>query len=144
MIGHAATTGRDFFDTNALVYAYDRRYPVKRAQALDLLGGAMEGEAGVVSAQVLGEFFNTVTRRIPDPLSGEEAEQIIAHIAILPVVEIDFTLVQRAIGTCRRYQISYWDALIVAAAERAACARILSEDLNPGQSYNGIPVVNPF
>ena len=144
MIGHTATIGKDFFDTNTLVYAYDRHDPAKRTRALNLMADAMASEKGVVSAQVLSEFFNTVTRRIPNPLTGQEAQEVVTQIAILPVVEIDSYLVQRAIGTCIRYQRSYWDALIVAAAERAACARILSEDLNPGQSYNGIPVVNPF
>ena len=132
------------FKDMTLVYAYDLRDPAKRARALDLLTDAMESETGVVSAQVLSEFFNTVTRRISNPLSGQEAQEIVTQIAILPVLELDLYLVQRAIGTCIRYQISYWEALIVAAAERARCARILSEDLNPGQSYNGIPVVNPF
>ena len=61
-----------------------------------------------------------------------------------PVVALDLALVRRAIGTQMRYQISYWDALIVAAAESADCTRILTEDLNPGQSYHGIVVVNPF
>jgi predicted nucleic acid-binding protein len=144
MIDPSASTSRDFFDSNILVYAYDDRDHAKRVRARDLLAGAMESETGAVSAQVLGEFFNTVTRRIPDALSDQEAEGVIAQVAILPVVELDLSLVQRAIGTCRRYQISYWDALIVAAAERAGCSRIISEDLNPGQLYNGIPVVNPF
>jgi len=144
MTGPSASTNRDFFDSNILVYGYDRRDPAKRVRALGLLADAMESENGVVSAQVLGEFFNAVTRRIPEALSFEDAEEVVSQVAILPVVELDYVLVRRAIGTSRRYQISYWDALIVAAAERAGCTRILSEDLNPGQTYNGIPVVNPF
>ena len=144
MTGPSASTSRDFFDTNVLVYGYDRRDPAKMARALDLLSDAIESGTGVVSAQVLSEFFNVVTRRLPDPLSFEVAGTIVGEIAAMPVVEIDATLVQRAIGVCRRYRISYWDALIVAAAERARCSRILSEDLNPGQSYDGVVVVNPF
>ena len=144
MTGPSASVSRDFFDTNVLVYGYDRRDPAKRLRALDLLSDAIQSGTGVVSAQVLSEFFNAVTRRLPDPLSFEVAGTIIGEVAAMPVVEIDAALVQRAIGVCRRYQISYWDALIVAAAERARCGRILSEDLNPGQSYNGIVVVNPF
>ena len=143
MTGQRAST-RDFFDTNVLVYVYDSSEPRKRAQAFELLVRAMEQESAVLSAQVLGEFFNTVTRKIAHPLSDDEAEEVIREVAILPVVELDLPLVQRAISTCRRYQISYWDSLIIAAAERAGCTRILSEDLNQGQSYNGILVVNPF
>jgi predicted nucleic acid-binding protein len=104
----------------------------------------MERESGVLSAQVLGEFFTTVTRRIPDPLSIDEAEEVIRQVTILPVMDLDLALVHRAVGTSRRYHISYWDALIIAAAERAGCLRIFSEDLNSGQSYNGILIENPF
>ena len=143
MTGQRAST-RDFFDTNVLVYVYDSSEPRKRAQAFELLVRAMEQESAVLSAQVLGEFFITVTRKIAHPLSDDEAEEVIREVAILPVVELDLPLVQRAISTCRRYQITYWDSLIIAAAERAGCTRILSEDLNQGQSYNGILVVNPF
>ena len=144
MTGPSASTGRDFFDSNILVYMYDQRDPVKHGRAFEVVSHSMDVGTGVLSAQVLGEFFNTVTKRIPDPLSDDAAEGAIRVFAAMPVVELDLALVQRAIGTCRRYQISYWDALIVAAAERAGCTRILSEDLNPGQTYNGIPVVNPF
>lgn len=135
---------REFFDAHILIYASDRSEPEKQSQARRLLKNAIENETGVVSAQVLSEFFTVVTRRIQQPLSIEEAEQVIEQIAILPVVEVDLALVQQAISTCRRYQISYWDSLIVAAAERAGCTRIFSEDLNPGQSYHGIVVVDPF
>ena len=143
MNGQSAST-RGFFDTNVLVYAYDHSEPHKRRRALDLLVTAMERESGVLSAQVLGEFFTTVTRRIPDPLSIDEAEEVIRQVTILPVMDLDLALVHRAVGTSRRYHISYWDALIIAAAERAGCLRIFSEDLNSGQSYNGILIENPF
>ena len=135
---------RTFIDTNVLVYAFDRGDPIKRAQALELLGTGIEEQTAVVSAQVLGEFFNTVTRRISDPLSAEQAQEAVDVISTLPVVALDLALVRRAIGTQMRYQISYWDALIVAAAESADCTRILTEDLNPEQAYHGIVVVNPF
>ena len=144
MTDPSAYTSRNFLDTNVLVYGYDRRDPAKMARALDLLSDAIESGTGVVSAQVLSEFFNVVTRRLPDPLSFEVAGTIVGEVAAMPVVETDLALIRRAIGACRRYGISYWDALIVAAAERAQCSRILSEDLNPGQSYNGVIVVNPF
>ena len=135
---------REFFDTNILIYASDRSAPEKQSQARRLLKNAIENETGVVSAQVLSEFFTVVTRRIQQPLSTQEAEQVIDQLAILPVVAVDLTLVRQAIGTCRQYKISYWDSLIIAAAERAGCTRIFSEDLNPGQTYHGIAVVDPF
>jgi predicted nucleic acid-binding protein len=104
----------------------------------------MEGEFAVLSVQVLGEFFNVVTRRIPTPLSVEAVLEVIDLISILPVVEIDLAMVKRAIDTHKHYGITYWDSLIVAAAERAGCKKILSEDLNDGQSYHGVVVDNPF
>ena len=135
---------RDFFDSNILIYAYDPRDASKQVQAQRLLTDAIAGGSGVVSAQALGEFFNTVTRRLPNPLPNDMALEAIDRFAIMPVIELDLPLVRRAINTSGRYQISYWDALIIAAAERGGCARILSENLNSGQSYNGVVVVNPF
>lgn len=144
MTGQSATTSRDFFDTNILVYMYDDRDPQKQDKAFDTVTVAIDNHTGAVSAQVLGEFFNTVTRRIPNSLSVEAAEDAISLFARMRVVSLDLALVRRAVATSGRYQISYWDALIVAAAERAGCGRIISEDLNPGQSYHGVVVANPF
>ena len=145
MTGRVDTmANRDFFDTNILIYAADRSEPEKQTQARRLLNSAVENETGALSVQVLGEFFSVVTRRIPYPLSVEEAEEIIHRVAVLPVVELDWALVRRAIDTHKEYGISYWDSLIVAAAERAGCTRIVSEDLNSGQFYCGIAVVDPF
>ena len=137
-------TNRDFFDANVLVYVYDPRDPLKQQRALYLLTAALANDTGILSAQVLAEFFNAITRKLPAPLSIEEAGQAIARFALMPVVPLDLALVQRAVSLCQRYQISYWDAQIVAAAAGAGCARIISEDLNPGQSYDGVVVVNPF
>ena len=97
-----------------------------------------------MSVQVLGEFFNVVTRQIPQPMTSDEAQEIIAIVSYLPVQEIDLIMVNRAIDTHKRYQISYWDALIVSAAERAGCTLILSEDLSGDQTYHNIAVHNPF
>ena len=89
-------------------------------------------------------FLCSVTRRIPNPLSIEEAAAVVDLIGSLPVIDIDSAMVRRAIATHSRYETSYWDSLIIAAAERAVCSTILSEDMNPGQSYHGILAVNPF
>ena len=109
-----------------------------------MLSQGIERENAVISAQVLGEFFVVVTRRSQTLLTAHQAEQLLDLLGVLPVVEIDLKLVQRAVSTHKEWQISYWDALIVAAAERADCQRILSEDLNPGQVYHGVKVENPF
>ncbi len=137
-------TDRTFIDTNVLVYRYDNRDPIKQLRAQELLKTGIGNETAVISAQVLGEFFTTVTRKIQNPLSADDAQAAVDLISTLSVVSLDLALVRRAISTQRRYGISYWDALIVVAAESAGCTRILSEDLNPGQAYNGVVVVNPF
>jgi predicted nucleic acid-binding protein len=137
-------SARVFLDTNVVVYAYDRHDPAKQARAQQILREGLEEDTAVVSAQVLGEFLVTVTRKIPVPLSLCEARNVVDLIGILCAVDIDRTLVKRAIETQQRYEISYWDSLIVAAAERSGCQRILSEDLQHGQSYHGVTVENPF
>ena len=133
-----------FLDTSILVCAYDSSEPEKQKKAQALLSQGIERENAVLSAQVLGEFFVVVTRRIQTPLAAEQAEQLLNLFGVLSVVEVDLKLVQRAVSTHSEWQISYWDALIVAAAERAGCQRILSEDLNAGQMYHGVKVENPF
>ena len=135
---------KHFLDTNILVYAYDSSDPEKQARAQTLLTQGIEQEDAVLSAQVLGEFFVVVTRRIKEPLSAEQAEQVIDLLSILPVVEVDVKLVKRAIILHKESQASYWDSLIVSAAERAGCTKILSEDLNAGQAYFDMKVEDPF
>jgi predicted nucleic acid-binding protein len=133
-----------FLDTNILVYAYDQYDPQKQKKAQSLLTDGMEQENIVLSVQVLGEFFNVVTRHIRQPMSSDEAQEIISTLSVLSIQDIDLTMVNRAIDTHKMYQISYWDSLIIAAAETAECKSILSEDLNDGQTYHGIQVSNPF
>ena len=135
---------RQFIDTNILVYAYDSADPTKQEQARRILRSGITEETAVLSAQVLGEFFTVVTSRIAVPLSAEEAEEVLGLLSVLPVVEIDLRLVLRATALHRLYGINYWDSLIVAAAQRAGCTQILTEDLNTGQSYQDILAVNPF
>ena len=135
---------RRFVDTNVVVYAYDSVDPAKQAEAQRILREGTVRDALAVSAQVLGEFFTVVTRRIPTPMTADRAAVAIDALKPIPVVEIDRQLVERAIETHKRYGIAYWDALIVAAAERAGCVEVLSEDLNAGQRYGSVVVSNPF
>jgi len=133
-----------FLDTNILVYAYDENEPKKQQKAQDILTDGIEQESSFLSVQVLGEFFNIVTRHIPQPMSSDEALEIIDMLSIMPVQEIDLTMVKRAIDTHKTYKISYWDSLILSAAERAGCTMLFSEDLSDGQTYQNILVRNPF
>ena len=133
-----------FIDTNVLVYAYDADEPIKQARAREILKRGIEDETAILSVQVVGEFFTVVTKRIPNPLSVDEAEEVLNLLGILPIIDLDFRMVRHAIEIHRQHGIAYWDALIVAAAHRAECTQIFTEDLNSGQSYQGVTVVNPF
>jgi predicted nucleic acid-binding protein len=133
-----------FVDTNVLVYAYDRRDPAKQATAQSILREGVRRRNVVLSAQVLGEFFAVVTRKIAQPMTAEQALRVIRLLASVSVVPIDAPLVFKAVVHSRDHRISYWGGLIVAAAERAGCVRVLSEDLNSGHRYGSVTVENPF
>ncbi|MBN2383083.1 PIN domain-containing protein [bacterium] len=133
-----------FFDTNVLVYAFDTHESTRQDRAQALLKQGIRMESMVVSTQVLSEFFVIMTRKIQQPLTAAEVMRIITSLSPVPAVELDRVLVFRAVDTSIRYQISYWDALIVAAAERMKCSQIFSEDLSHGQYYHTIQVLNPF
>lgn len=132
---------RTFVDTNVLVYAVDRADPIKREQAQQLLGSLQDF---VLSAQVLGEFYVTATRKLEAPLSAVEAGRAVESLAGLPTVPLDSRLVAEAIQIHHQDRLSYWDGLILAAAEAAGCARLLTEDLSDGQIIRGVQIENPF
>ena len=139
-----ADRGRAFFDSNVVVYAMSPSDPAKCKAARDLLGSAVEGRRGVVSAQVLGETFVTLTPKVPKPLSREAALANLRALSCLRVVPLTEELVFRAIELQEEQQLSYWDALVVAAAESADCATLWSEDLSDGRVYGSVTVRNPF
>ena len=131
-----------FLDANVLVYAASNvdAEANKKNRALSLIA---RGNFGV-SAQVLQEFYVTVTRKFKQPISAGNALQFLSNFAAFPLVPVDWPLIQRASELSLRYQISYWDGAIVAAAERLETNTIYSEDLNNGQVYGTVRVVNPF
>ncbi len=129
-------------DTNVLVYAVDQADPVKRDTAQDLLASA-EGDL-VLSTQVLGEFYVTATRKLEIPLPPSEAGRAVERLAELPTVVVDLPLVLEAIRIHAEAQLSYWDGLIVAAAQRAGCSQLVTEDLQDGRTVGGVGIVDPF
>ncbi|HMC62415.1 MAG TPA: PIN domain-containing protein [Candidatus Solibacter sp.] len=135
-------TARVFFDTNVLVYAAlgAGKDEPKRKRALELI----ESEDFGTSAQVMQEFFVTVVRRASRPLSAAQALEWIEQWTAFPCQAIDHQLVRIAIERSARYKISYWDAAILAAAEALGTDTVYSEDLNDGQRYGRVRVVNPF
>ena len=134
---------RTFIDTNVLVYAWDEADPAKKQQALAALDPNVDDDL-VLSTQVLSEFYVVVTRPGRALMSSEEAARIIERFALSGVEPIDADLVLRAHRIHRDHAVSYWDALIVAAASRAGCERVLTEDLSAGTSIDGVRVQNPF
>jgi len=133
----------DFLDTNVLVYAYDRVDRSKQRVAQKMVEAALNGTAWI-SVQVLAELSVTLLHKASPPLLPEQVRTILDAIELIPLVAPDRELVRRAIKARAEYGIHFYDGMIVAAAERAGCARIWSEDLNPGQAYFGIRVENPF
>lgn len=133
---------RTFIDTNVIVYADDRSAGPKAQTAQTLLHELMRSRAGVVSIQVLQEYFVVATRKLGVP--AELARRKIELLSHFDVVRPDVTDVLAAIDTTRLRSISFWDAMVVRAAENAGCAWLLSEDLQDGEIISGVRVKNPF
>jgi predicted nucleic acid-binding protein len=133
----------EFLDTNVLVYAYDSGEPKKQSVARQYVQGAVGG-AYVISVQVLEELSTTLLHKFSIPLTPREMRSILDALSPVRAVELDQELVRRAVEVHERYGVHFYDGMIIAAAERANCTRIWSEDLNAGQEYFGIRVENPF
>lgn len=132
----------NFIDTNLIVYANDRRDVKKQEQALDLIRREIREGTGVISIQVMQEYANTALNKL-----NQEAGIVLRQLALLETLTVvypDPPMVRRAVELKLLFQLSFWDASILAAAENAGCSQLLSEDLNEGQAYGAIRVVNPF
>lgn len=136
--------GRAFVDTDVLVYAHDRTAATKRKAAAALVEGLWESGHGCVSIQVLQELFVTLTRKLPRQLEADAAENVVADLARWTVHAPGADDVLAAIRLHRLHRISFWDAMIVRSAAALGCDTLLSEDLNAGQRYDGVLVVDPF
>jgi predicted nucleic acid-binding protein len=133
-----------FVDTNILLYSRDASEPVKQAVASARLDALWEAHTGRLSVQVLNEIFVNATRKLDPGLTPEEAWDDIEALSAWDPLPLDMAVLGRAFGVQRRYGLSWWDSMIVAAAEASGCSKILSEDLADGASYFGIKVENPF
>ena len=131
-----------FCDSNILLYASSNapEDALKRAEARRVL--ALPGVG--FSAQVLQEFYVNATRKQALRLSADEAVEILSSLHGFPILPVTEELVFAAIEVKARHQISYWDAAIIAAAEALGARELYTEDLNPGQEYGSVRVVNPF
>ena len=133
-----------FVDSNVLVYAHDRADPSKQAKAREAIRKCWAEKSGCLSLQVLQEFYVNITRKVRHPLSRGVARELIATYAVWRVALLTAEHVIAASRLEERYQLQFWDALIVAAAKVLRAETILSEDLHHGLEIEGLVVQNPF
>lgn len=133
----------DFLDSNVLIYAYDVSNPAKQRIARALVGTALAGGI-VMSTQVLAEFAAIMLHKLSPAARSEDLTAALDALGPVKLVAPDGDIVRRAVEAHAAYGVHFYDGMIIAAAERAGCERIWSEDFNSGQKYFGIAVVNPF
>ena len=135
---------RFFVDTNLFVYFRDATEVVKQTQAAEWMTFLSRQRSGRTSAQVLNEFYVTVTQKLKIGLSREVAWEDVSALMRWNPVSIDTEVLRQARAVQLRYQFSWWDALIVSSAMKARCDYLLTEDLSDGQDLDGVRVINPF
>jgi predicted nucleic acid-binding protein len=133
-----------FLDTNVIIYAYDVSAGAKREKAQKIIVDLWESGQGLLSTQVLQEFFVSVTRKIPQPLELKTAKQIVSDLLRWDIVINDGNSIMEAIELLSDHRYSFWDSLIIQAAIKGGASLLLSEDLSGGQNIKGITIKNPF
>jgi len=136
------TVSKIFIDTNIFVYTVDKKDEVKQEKARKILKKIVELHQPVISTQIIKEFYVAAISKLK--ANHFIVKNIIHNFRNMEIVNNDLELIEQAIDISVVSQISFWDSLIIAAAEKANCEFVFSEDLNPGQTYRGVMVVNPF
>jgi predicted nucleic acid-binding protein len=137
-------TDRIFVDTNILVYAHDVSAGIKNTIAKNLIQELWENKTGCLSIQVMQEFYVNVTQKVPNRLDNVTAIEIVRDLTYWNVHEPKIDDVINAVDIQLRYQISFWDAMILQSALQLECNLLWSEDLNSGQVYESVKLINPF
>lgn len=138
-------SGRFFLDTNVFVYEFDERHPQKSQRASELIRGGLLTKRGVVSYQVVQEFFNVALTRFQNPLSrGGAEEYFLAVLRPLLAVESSPRLFLEALHIRAQHEFSWYDSLIIAAAQQAACSVLYTEDMQHGRRIGNLKIENPF
>lgn len=135
-------SARSFFDTNVLVYADDKAAPAKQRRALDLIAEHRRAGTGVVSLQVLQEYFVTVTQKLH--VDVRIARRKVELLAEFDVAAPEVADILAAIDLHRIHGFSFWDALVVRSAKQAGCRVLFSQDLQDARELDGVRFVNPF
>jgi predicted nucleic acid-binding protein len=133
-----------FLDTNILIYAYDVSAGKKHEMAKMILMDLWNSGKGVLSIQVLQEFFVNITKKVSKPLDIKTAKDIIKDLLKWDVVMIDGESLLEAVEIHIRHQYSFWDSMILKAAQKGGAVLLLSEDLKHGQTIDGVKIKNPF
>ena len=136
--------GKIVVDTNIIIYAHDLDAGSKHDVAATIIENLWEEKSGILSTQVLQEFYVNITRKIATPLSPAQARGIIENYLVWHLELNGPETILLASEIEERYNLSFWDSMIVAAARNAQAEKILTEDLNPGQIVEGILIENPF
>ena len=137
-------TGPVFVDTNVLVYRHDSRDQAKQARAEAWYQHVWRQRLGRLSVQVLQELYSTLTRKLAPRFDVLEARSLVRDLAAWRPVVVDLNILERAWRLEVRYSLSWWDALIVAAAQARDCRVLLTEDLQHGQTFGTVQVIDPF
>jgi predicted nucleic acid-binding protein len=135
---------RTFVDTNVLLYEWDGADANKQRRAIEWMRHLWETQSGRLSYQVLAEFYRGATQKLRPALSAPKAQNHVRTLFAWNPVLIDQETMEAAWREQERYKLSWWDALIVGAAQRAGCRTLLSEDFQAGQQFGDLTVVNPF
>ena len=135
-------SARSFFDTNVLIYADDQAAPAKQGKALDLVAEHRRARTGVVSMQVLQEYFVTITRKLH--VNARVARRKVELLAEFDVAVPEVADILAAIDLHRLHEFSFWDALILRSAKQAGCSVVFSEDMQDKREIDGVRIVNPF
>lgn len=133
-----------FVDTNVLVYARDTTEEAKHRRALEWLAALWEERAGRLSWQVLQEYYVTATRKLDPPRDAFDAREDVTSLVTWRPIDVDLSIIDAAWAIEDRFGLSWWDALIVAAAQAGGCTHLLTEDLQDGQTLGDVTVVDPF
>ena len=137
--------GRFFLDTNVFVYSFDESAPEKASRAHKLIREAIDTRRGIVSDQVVQEFFNVALRRFAHPMTIADAEQYLSAIfRPLMAVHSSPALYAQALHLNNRYRLSWYDSLIVASAIAGDCSTLYTEDLQQGERPENLRIVHPF
>ena len=135
-------SARSFFDTNVLIYSDDKGTPAKQKRAVELVSEHRRSRTGVISLQVLQEYFVTVTRKLH--VDARIARRKVELLAEFDVASPDVADALAAIDLQRLHGINFWDALIVRSAKQAGCSVLFSEDMQAAREIDGVRIVNPF